>query len=503
MASSTLVATFGTISISLPVSGTDTVAQSALNALISQVGSGSLNIQSYNPSATVQGVSVPVTTSVTVAQSVTSGGVVSTVAATQVVTVANAIAVGSIGATTVTAPGGGVSTVGGLANLGVLTGSNAEVINTDTSGGTMAAISSTVPGTTLIAGANSNTAYINRSSSGSVVLAGGNTYVGNYDAGTTTNISLGGSGATVSANGAPGYDGAAYVDASVGTANVTVGNYGLLNVNTGSNATVNIAVQSNAYIAISAPTGAATVSAVATITGASTFGSQIDYIPNGGNAFINPNDSNVVILAGNGSETLAGGLGTTTVFSGTGVFTSGRGNAGTANFMSTSTVDGVTTLIGGGIGAETLVAQAGGDLLQAGAGIDLLFAAGSSTLGNSFITGSGRSTVFGGAVGGNTIQLGTGSASVYGGHASVNTAGNIYQLYGAGGSDTIADFVIGTDVFRLSTGYIGNSGLNPAGVRGFVAAGQNLVATLSDGTTITFVNDGNAVANNSTTRIFT
>ena len=158
MASSTLVATFGTISISLPVSGTDTVAQSALNALISQVGSGSLNIQSYNPSATVQGVSVPVTTSVTVAQSVTVGGVVSTIAATQAVTVANAIAVGSIGATTVTAPGGGVSTVGGLANLGVLTGSNAEVINTDTSGGTMAAISSTVPGTTLIAGANSNTA---------------------------------------------------------------------------------------------------------------------------------------------------------------------------------------------------------------------------------------------------------------------------------------------------------------------------------------------------------
>ena len=63
--------------------------------------------------------------------------------------------------------------------------------------------------------------------------------------------------------------------------------------------------------------------------------------------------------------------------------------------------------------------------------------------------------------------------------------------------------MIGTDVFRLSTGYAGNATLNPPSARGFVAIGQNLVATLSDGTTITFVNDGNAVATNSTARIFT
>ena len=113
MANSTLVATAGTISIAFGVPNGDSgsVAQAALSALTSQVSSGSLNITAYNPSSTVQGSTVPVTTSATVAQTVTApGGGTSTIAATQAVTVTTAVYVASIPAATVAATGSGTVT---------------------------------------------------------------------------------------------------------------------------------------------------------------------------------------------------------------------------------------------------------------------------------------------------------------------------------------------------------------------------------------------------------
>ncbi|MBC7636881.1 MAG: hypothetical protein H7251_14905, partial [Acetobacteraceae bacterium] len=230
-----------------------------------------------------------------------------------------------------------------------------QVVNTDTSGGTVAVISATVP-STLIAGGGSNTAYVNRSSSGSVLLTGGNSYIGNSGTGSSTSATLTG-GQSLG-------DGRAYIDATVGTSNVTIGNNSLININTNSSTSANVVAQSGTVvIALSSATvaaGSSTVPAVVSIFGATAAltvtstvpgasptvsNSRLIYIQNGGNAFINPNASDVVVLAGSntGSETLAGGSGSTTVFGGRGMFTAGAGGG----VMLTSTVNAVTTLIGG------------------------------------------------------------------------------------------------------------------------------------------------------------
>ena len=184
------------------------------------------------------------------------------------------------------------------------------------------------------------------------------------------------------------------------------------------------------------------------------------------------------------------------MFGGTGMFTGGSAGG---NILLTSTVNGVTTLIGAGK-SDTLIAQAGGDVLRAGSGTDILAAVGNTTIGNTFITGSGVATVLGGAAGNNTIGLGSGTAVVYGQHGSVaaSPTSDTYQLYAAGGSDTIGDFVVGTDVFKISTGYAGSVGAAIT-VASTVASGNNLVVTLSDSTKITFLNDVNSNAS----KIFT
>ena len=259
-------------------------------------------------------------------------------------------------------------------------------------------------------------------------------------------------------------------------------------------------------IAVSAATVASgsTVPAVVTIGGATATGasgSRLIYIQNGGNALINANVSDVVVLAGSntGSETVNGGSGGTTVFGGRGMFTAGaRGGV-----MLTSTVNAVTTLIGGA-GNDQLFAMAGGALLIADGGNDILGGFGGFTAaGNTFRTGAAGSstTVMGGAGGANAIQLGSGSAIVYGQHGSVAatvTNANTYQLYAAGGSDTIGDFVVGIDVFRLSAGYAQGGTLGAPSVAATTVTGGNLVVTLSDNTRLTFV----GVNQTTTTNIF-
>ena len=517
MAETTLVATAGTITISLPVSAdsSNAIAINALAALTSQVSSGSLNIQGYNPNVSLSSVAA------TVAQSLTSTVGGSNVVTTVSATVPTAVVVQSIAATTVvatvasTVPGSTVvstisATQGGVANLGTLSGNNTEVINTNTSGGTVAVVSSTVA-STLIAGGGSNTAYVNRSSNGSVLLTGGNSYIGNSGTSSSTSTTLTG-GQSLG-------DGRAYVDATVGSSNVTIGNNGLINVNTNSSTSANVVAQSGTVvIALSnatVPAGSSTVPAVVSISGATAAltvtstvpgasptisNSRLIYIQNGGNAFINPNASDVVVLAGSntGSETVTGGTGSVTIFGGIGSFTGGRAGG---NIMLTSTINGVTTLIGAG-SSDSLYALAGGDVLQGGTGTEVMAGFGGfSAPGNKFITGSGSDTVLGGSAGGNTIQLGGGTAVIYGQHGSVAASSvnaDTYQLYRAGGSDTISDFVSGVDVFKLSAGYAAGLSSPAAVVSSAAVSGGNLGVTLSDGTKLTFV----GITSTDTTKIF-
>lgn len=327
-------------------------------------------------------------------------------------TVAGALLVASVAASTVTT--GGV-TAPGLANLGTLSDNNSEVINTDTSGGTVAVIGATVAAT-LIAGGGSNTAYINRSASGSVLLTGGNSYIGNSGTASTVNTTLTG-GQSLG-------DGRAYIDATVGSANVTIGNNGLINVNTGANSNAKVVAQAGTVVvAVSAPTsagGSATVPAV-TVSGATVAGSQLIYIPNGGNAFINPNASDVIVLSGMGRETLAGGSGSVTLFGGIGDFTGGSagGNIMLTSTVTSSVAGGGTTLRGAGL-SDTLYAQSGNNVLIATTGNEVLAGGASATVGNLFVTGGvgSSTTVIGGTSGGNTVSLGSGSALVYGQHSS-------------------------------------------------------------------------------------
>ena len=509
MAESTIAVTAGTITISLPVSSdpTSTIAQAALAQLTSQVSSGSLNLKAYNPSSSVQGSTVVATVPVTVTQTVTaSGGGTSTISATQAATVTTAVYVSSVASVTVTSSGGN-STVTTVANLGTLQGANAQVINTDTSGNTVAVIGSTIGSSSLIAGGGSNTAYYNRSSVGSVLLTGGNTFIGNSGTGTVSATLTGGQSLG---------DGRAYIDATVGTQNVTVGNNGLVNVNQGNGGTASVQASTGTVIvAVSkstVPASSSTVQAVATI-GGSTINSgatpsKLIYIENGGNAFINPNASDVLIfqapgletfVGGPGSNTLVGGSGSATVFGGIGSFTGGTGGK---NILLSGSINGVTTLIGASVStaADTLIAQAGGDLLMAGAGTDVLAAITNSTVGNTFITGTGTSTVLGGANGNNTIGLNSGSAFIYGQHGSIaaSPTADVYRLYGIGGSDTIGDYLVGRDVFKISAGYL--QGLTSAAptLAGATISGANLSVTLTDNTRITFLNVATG-ANNATT----
>ena len=210
----------------------------------------------------------------------------------------------------------------------------------------------------------------------------------------------------------------------MGNANVTVGNNGLINVNTGANSNAKVVAQAGTVVvAVSAPTsagGSATVPAV-TVGGATVAGSQLIYIPNGGNAFINPNASDVIVLSGMGRETLTGGTGSVTVFGGVGDFAGGSagGNIMLTSTVTSSVAGGGTTLRGAGL-SDTLYAQGGNKVLIATTGNEVLAGGASATVGNLFVTGGAGSstTVIAGTSGGNTVSLGSGSAVVYGQHRS-------------------------------------------------------------------------------------
>ena len=105
---------------------------------------------------------------------------------------------------------------------------------------------------------------------------------------------------------------------------------------------------------------------------------------------------------------------------GTGYF---QGGSAGNNYLSTSTLASLATLIGGGSG-DHLSANGVGDLLMAGAGNETL--AGLSTVGgNIFVTGAtstSSSLVQGDAAGNDTIMLGAGASTINLEHGAASTS---------------------------------------------------------------------------------
>ena len=349
--------------------------------------------------------------------------------------------------------------------------------------------------------------------------------------------------------------GGAIIDASQGATTVNLFENSADIVQTGGQILINAEVGTE----ILELTGASTVPA--TITGAT--GSTL-WLLNQSNAFINPGDGNILILPGStGSATLFGGTlttssgnvtapaftGSATVLGGTGYY---QGGSAGNNILTSSTVEGATTLVGGdtvpgatdilesfgagnellagpgsallvaeasfdtliggpgtnllysyasnndligGSGSATLVSFTSGDTLIAGSGNDVLI--GQSTLGgNNFVSGSGSDTVLGTVTGNNTIGFGSGNTLAFGQHGLSSIAPYTSNVYyqaagGVGAVDNIGDFLPGSDVFSLS---LSADSARLASLNYYSSAADSpfgkigTQAVLSDGTTINFLN---------------
>jgi hypothetical protein len=189
--------------------------------------------------------------------------------------------------------------------------------------------------------------------------------------------------------------------------------------------------------------------------------------------------SNVVVLSGgSGAVTLFGGTGSDTVFGGpSGVFNAGTGGNSILQTSTVASVAAATTLVGGASG-DVLVANGSGASLVAGAGGESLFTTSATVGGTTFKVGtaseSASDTITGSFLGGDTVGLNTGTANItFLGIGSVDHV----SIAAGGGSDTINNFRVGTDVFSLGG----------ASVTSDVFASNNTTVTLSDGTHLTFV----------------
>ncbi len=402
---------------------------------------------------------------------------------------------GGIGTAAAASPfGGEVVTIAASNNLGILPGNYVSLV--DTSPSVTAAIGS-LQTSVVASGPDAVLVYQNQASGAQIFLGGGINYITEVFAGSSATIDLDASTSVLGS-------GAAIVDSSTAGSSSTVNAFAntLVDVIAGGN--VVIGAGSGTIVAeVTAPTGAVTIPAAVTITGNGGAGSQIDYIPNGGQAFINPFAENVVILDNGplGSETLAGGAGTATVFGGEGRFTGGSAGG---NFLISGTVNGGATLIGGGSGDylqsygvnNQVIAGNGAETLVGGNGLALL--SGTATApagGQTFTLGSGNNVVSGDINGQDTIITGTGNAVISLGHVgSTSTNGNLLREVGAGGTIDISGFLpsayLGHDSFVLAAGVSATIGTAPG-----IASSITSTASLSDGTTVIFRNVGQAITN--------
>jgi hypothetical protein len=345
---------------------------------------------------------------------------------------------------------------------------------------TVAAIGGGAP-TTVVSGAQSSLVYYNNSEHATILLGGGCNYIAQNADSVSAVINVAGS-ATLGIGGA-------VIDAHQGSATI----------NLSSNAVVNLEAGGSNLIHARAGTellqigGTSTVPV--TVTGAS--GSQVEML-NQNSAFIEPGAGNFILLPGStGTATLFGGTrtfggttytghaftGSATVLGGTGYF---EGGSAGNNILFSSTVNGATTLIGGG-NNDYLASFASGDSLVGGAGSDIMVGWNTTGSGNTFISGGGSDTIFGSATGNNVIGLGADTTLAYGQHNTIDSlTGNRYFQAKDGGTSTIGDFLVGYDVFSLSLSS-SSTGQN-IGVKNIESDGSGGTrATLTDGSTITFL----------------
>jgi hypothetical protein len=383
--------------------------------------------------------------------------------------------------------GGAVDTIPATANVGVLPDTYMSLVNTSPS--ILAAIGGL--NTTLVAsGSTSELIYQNQAADAQIFLGGGINYIKEVSEFSSATVNLDG-GSVLGG-------GAAIIDASEIGSSTTINVFANALVNIIAGGTVAVNAGAGTVVAeVSVPPGSGAVPSV-TITGAGGAGSQIDYIPNGGPAFINPMAENVVILDNGpaGSETLAGGTGAATVFGGEGRFSGGSAGG---NALISGTVSGAATLIGGGAGdflasygvGNTMIAGSGDETLLGANGLALL---GSTVVapagGQTFVLGAGDATVIGDLNANDTIITGTGDA-VIGLNRQFALPGfntlisSVIREGGAGGSIDIGGFLSAPfdnhDSFILAEGVTST-------ITSVFGAGEswNSTVVLSDGTTVVF-----------------
>ena len=419
---------------------------------------------------------------------------VSTLVSTNVLTQVNYA--GGIGTvpTPPTSLGGVVVTVGGANYITGLPGNNyASFVNSST-GLTMTAETDTINNPTVVS--NGNLSLTNNVTNANIFLSGGinNITEGSLVA-TATIYDDGGTGSSFTQTNVGATKGTTTL-VTFANSNITLNmgssqNYDL--VQPGTNETINVVGSSSSGLLV--------------VNGSA--GSNVTYNPLGGNGLIYPTGGNIVINAGVGNETLFGGsgplpglgnqsvpqfTGSATVISGEGYF---RGGTTGNNFLTSGTVAGGASLIGGGSG-DYIASYGVGNLIEAGTGNETLVsftsptAAGSTFIGGfntvvGGVTTAANTTIYGAPGGGNYIGFQSGSSTVFGLHGSSGTVGDTYFEAAGNGTSTISDFISGVDKFSLSYS-AGFEGSAPSIVGGIQTAGTGSFVKLSDGATINFLN---------------
>jgi len=365
--------------------------------------------------------------------------------------------------------------------------------------------------TTLIAGNNATTLFINSSSAGKAFIGGTDGAGGG--AAVISNAFAGISKLDLVMDGDGGFGTSTLIldDHVGGTVNATLTGGALVALKGGGTDKL---VAQGGTVAIFDGTVAGGASGITTITafsGDAAGSDEIIYGAQGGRSFIEPGAANVIVFQPNpgqsNSTTLFGGtrvIGGTTLtapaFTGkaTVLNSSGYFEAGSAggSIMQTSTIPGSATMIAGGAG-DLILVRAPGDVLGTGNGagtfIDASQGVKTGTTGDIFNIGAGSGTVQGAFIGHNTFNFtGAGTYQIFGGHdGSPSLVGSTYKdlATGAGGAGniTIVDWIpssLAAGTLKFDTFDIGSNTATLSAVGGSIVN----TASLSDGTVIHFNN---------------
>jgi hypothetical protein len=379
-----------------------------------------------------------------------------------------------------------IDTVPGVTSYSSLPNSVTLLVATG-SGDTLSANGGNVP-MTVEGGSGSTVVFVNNDTSSipsAVFLGGGNNLVREGSSLASAVINVDGSSVSGTSSNNSG-KGGAYIDGSQGYTTVNMYNNAQVFLSTSSiyaGTGHNVVVAESGSNEVLGIGGSSTIPVTVTANAGSTI-----FIQNDATAFITPGAGNVVLSAGStnlGMATLFGGTGSDTVFGGgnggnqeNGYF---QGGSGGNNIIVSSTVSGATTIVGAG-NNNLLGTFGNNDSVIAGSGNNNTLAAWGGATGDTLIGGAGTDTLFGSTSGHTDVGFGSGT------NASEEFAGgNTYFQAGAGGVDTINDFVPGSDVFSLtlSARY---ENVGSITITNTTAVGTGTQVTLSDGSTINFVN---------------